>query len=230
MESCSNIVVVAGAGLSVSCGIPDFRSSSGLYASLDCHAMNLSCPEDLFDLAFFKDDPRPFWAFAKALYDTGGTVPSRGHEFLAGLQKRGKLLRVYTQNVDGLEERAGVEESRVVYCHGNTKSLACMKCRRVVDMVDDGRGNGEVMERIREGRVVKCKCRVEKGKAATAAAQLQGGGDYKEEEERPAKKPKLEKQKSRESSRIRTHTHKGPGGSSSFPSSSFPSSPPAPYL
>ena len=40
-----NIIVLVGAGISVSCGIPDFRSNDGLYNTLNyqvCAAMMLS--------------------------------------------------------------------------------------------------------------------------------------------------------------------------------------------
>ena len=46
------IIVVAGAGLSVSCGIPDFRSPEGLYSTMDCAELGLTCPEDIFDIGF----------------------------------------------------------------------------------------------------------------------------------------------------------------------------------
>jgi NAD-dependent SIR2 family protein deacetylase len=63
-----NIVVLAGAGISVSCGIPDFRSTTGLYNTLNYQELGLTSPEDLFDIETFVDDPRPFYKFAKSLY------------------------------------------------------------------------------------------------------------------------------------------------------------------
>ena len=50
---------------SVSCGIPDFRSENGVYHLASQLDLGLSCPEDLFDLEFFTDDPEPFFKFAK---------------------------------------------------------------------------------------------------------------------------------------------------------------------
>ena len=50
-----NIVVLAGAGISVSCGIPDFRSANGLYNTLNYQELGLASPEDLFDLETFID-------------------------------------------------------------------------------------------------------------------------------------------------------------------------------
>lgn len=50
---------------SVSCGIPDFRSENGVYDLASRLDLGLTCPEDLFDLEFFTDDPEPFFKFAK---------------------------------------------------------------------------------------------------------------------------------------------------------------------
>ena len=92
VASKKSIVVLAGAGLSVSCGIPDFRSKTGLYATLDYRELGLASPEDLFDIETFRDDPRPFFRFAHSLYP-GSIEPSASHRFLAWLDRRGRLLR-----------------------------------------------------------------------------------------------------------------------------------------
>lgn len=60
------ILVAAGVtSASVSCGIPDFRSENGVYEMASRLDLGLTCPEDLFDLEFFTDDPAPFFKFAK---------------------------------------------------------------------------------------------------------------------------------------------------------------------
>lgn len=44
LETAQNIVVLCGAGISTSLGIPDFRSADGLYKSLDLESLGLSDP------------------------------------------------------------------------------------------------------------------------------------------------------------------------------------------
>lgn len=51
--------------VSVSCGIPDFRSRDGIYARLAVDFPDLPDPQAMFDIEYFKRDPRPFFKFAK---------------------------------------------------------------------------------------------------------------------------------------------------------------------
>ena len=164
-----NVVVLAGAGISVSSGIPDFRSKgTGLYETLDTASLGLSCAEDLFDLEQFLHDPRPFYRFARNLYPAkdgkGGPRPTPTHRFLALLNERGMLRRIYTQNIDGLEERAGIPSAKVVQTHGGLDHASCLKCKRRVDSAD-------IMEDVWAGRVPKC--RKEKASAKKKREQME---------------------------------------------------------
>ena len=69
--------------------------------------LGLASPEDLFDIETFRDDPRPFFKFAHSLYP-GSIEPGPSHKFLAWLDQQGKLLRIYTQNIDTLERWVGI--------------------------------------------------------------------------------------------------------------------------
>lgn len=64
LKTCKNILIVTGAGISVSCGIPDFRSKGGLYDRIRTE-YGLEEPEAMFDINYFLQNPRPFYAFAK---------------------------------------------------------------------------------------------------------------------------------------------------------------------
>src|SRR5690554_1532096 len=79
------VVVVAGAGISVACGIPDFRSADGLYNTLQCAEIGLPSPELLFDLEYFLLDPEPFYKFAHTLLPAQAVEPSATHAFVAEL-------------------------------------------------------------------------------------------------------------------------------------------------
>jgi NAD-dependent SIR2 family protein deacetylase len=150
-----NIIVLVGAGISVSCGIPDFRSKgSGLYSTLDTDGLGLSCPEDLFDWDFFQEDPAPFFKFAHNIYfPLGGNKkvePSDSHKLLAMFEQKKMLLRVYSQNIDGLENVAGVSNRKMVYAHGSLQWAKCCKCQRRVSSDD-------ILPAIEQGTVPICQ-------------------------------------------------------------------------
>lgn len=54
--------------VSVSCGIPDFRSRDGIYARLAVDFPDLPDPQAMFDIEYFRRDPRPFFKFAKVYF------------------------------------------------------------------------------------------------------------------------------------------------------------------
>jgi len=134
--TCKKILVLNGAGISCSAGIPDFRTpGTGLYDNLKKY--NLPYPEAIFDMSFYLDDPKPFLSLASELYPNVESLtspkPTFAHCFLTLLQEKDLLLRVYTQNIDGLELMAGISEDILVECHGNFRSAACTSCFKPFD-------------------------------------------------------------------------------------------------
>nr|XP_043901869.1 NAD-dependent protein deacetylase sirtuin-1 [Solea senegalensis] len=130
LHESKRILVLTGAGVSVSCGIPDFRSRDGIYARLAVDFPDLPDPQSMFDIEYFRRDPRPFFKFAKEIYP-GQFQPSPCHKFISMLDKQGKLLRNYTQNIDTLEQVAGVQ--RIIQCHGSFATASCLVCKNKVD-------------------------------------------------------------------------------------------------
>lgn len=112
LKTCKNIVVLTGAGISTSLGIPDFRSAgTGLYAQL-AH-LGLTDPQEVFDISLFKDDPTVFFSVAKDILPDGKRFTPT-HAFIAMLQNKGKLLTNYTQNIDNIEANAGVSRDKLI--------------------------------------------------------------------------------------------------------------------
>ncbi|VDO51036.1 unnamed protein product [Schistosoma margrebowiei] len=126
LSTCTSILVITGAGISVSCGIPDFRSRDGIYARLSRDYPDLSSPQAMFDMSYFKRNPIPFFKFAKELFP-GQFSPSITHRMIALLESKDKLLRNYTQNIDTLEQAAGI--TRLIQCHGSFASATCTNCK-----------------------------------------------------------------------------------------------------
>lgn len=131
IKKANNIVVITGAGISRSVGIPDFRSSDGFYSLM--RKEGFLEPEELFDLNFFKDDPLIFYSVSDKLIPKTKNF-SILHSFIRILQEKKKLLRNYTQNVDNLEEHAGIHTDKLVQCHGSFKTFTCMVCHKKVKL------------------------------------------------------------------------------------------------
>lgn len=116
-NGCQRVVVLCGAGISTSAGIPDFRTpGSGLYDNLQEY--NLSRPELIFDLDYFRMQPAPFYKLCESIWP-GNFAPTPAHHFLRLLHEKGVLLRCYTQNIDSLECLAGLPKEKLVAAHGN---------------------------------------------------------------------------------------------------------------
>ncbi|KAI1141815.1 putative histone deacetylase SIR2 [Hypoxylon sp. FL0543] len=148
-----NIVVLTGAGISTSLGIPDFRSKeTGLYSQLEKLGLGISDPQEVFNIDIFRDDPTIFYSVAKdILPDTKGLY-SPTHAFIAKLQDMGKLLTNYSQNIDNIEANAGIRPEKLVQCHGSFATATCQKCKHRVK-------GDTIFADIKAGRIPRCaKC------------------------------------------------------------------------
>lgn len=156
-DKIKKVVILLGAGASTSAGIPDFRSpETGLYANLA--RFELPYPEAIFELGFFQRTPQPFFQLAKELYP-GKYRPTLTHYFFRLLEEKGKLLRVFTQNIDLLDRLAGVSADKIVEAHGSFASSRCLKCKKEVD-------EKWIKEKCELGEVAYCpdaKCRKKHG-------------------------------------------------------------------
>ena len=84
------IVVCTGAGISVSAGIPDFRSpKTGLYANLEKY--NLPTPESIFSIDYFNPNPEAFYKLANEFLDCSKFDPTPTHWFVKLLADKGVL-------------------------------------------------------------------------------------------------------------------------------------------
>ena len=121
------IAFFGGAGVSTESGIPDFRSIDGLYQQKWKYP-----PEQIISHSFFEYDPVEFYRFYREkLVPSKEIKPNAAHYKLAELEKKGKLLGVITQNIDGLHQKAG--SKKVFELHGSTLRNYCTKCGEFYD-------------------------------------------------------------------------------------------------
>ncbi|WP_371481015.1 NAD-dependent deacetylase [Kitasatospora sp. NBC_00315] len=116
--------VLTGAGISTDSGIPDYRGPNGVWRR-DPDA------QQLVTIGPYRADPdvrRRAWLLRR---DVGALTaePNAGHLALVELERAGLPVRVLTQNVDGLHQRAGFPARKVLELHGTAREVQCLGCR-----------------------------------------------------------------------------------------------------
>lgn len=115
-----SVVVLSGAGLSTSCGIPDYRDHAGRWKRAQ--------PISHQDFLRSEGARRRYWARSFLGWPTvAQAMPGRGHHALAQLEQSGRIRLIVTQNVDGLHRKAG--SRRVLELHGGLDGVLCLSCR-----------------------------------------------------------------------------------------------------
>jgi NAD-dependent deacetylase len=134
-------VFFGGAGVSTESGIPDFRSTDGLY-----HQQYDYPPETIISHTFFTYQPAEFYRFYRDKMLYPNAKPNAAHTYLAQLEAAGKLKAVITQNIDGLHQAAG--SKNVWELHGSVHRNYCVKC-----------GNFYSMEFVKNSKgIPRCTC------------------------------------------------------------------------
>lgn len=141
VESAQRMVFFGGAGVSTESGIPDFRSTDGLYSQKFEYP-----PETIISHSFYERNPEYFFRFYREKMLPLGFQPNVTHRVLARWEREGRLAAVVTQNIDGLHQKAG--SRRVYELHGSVLRNYCTRCRKFypAEFVRDAQG------------VPKCTC------------------------------------------------------------------------
>lgn len=144
IRSSGSIVLLSGAGMSTSAGIPDFRGPDGIYRK----KMNTD-PELIFDIDQFRRDPDFFYSFHREFVTSVESVePTFAHYFFADLERSGKMLGVITQNIDALHQKAG--SRKVLEIHGSSWKSYCTACGAEYDY-------NATLEKMDEEKVPHCE-------------------------------------------------------------------------
>lgn len=115
------MVVFTGAGISTESGIPDFRSPGGVWSQ--------AAPIYFDEFVSSEEARHEAWRRKFEIdRDIEGAEPNRGHRAVAKLVETGKASAVITQNIDGLHQRSGVPEGRIIELHGNGTYATCLDC------------------------------------------------------------------------------------------------------
>lgn len=135
VDGSDNVVFFGGAGVSTESGIPDFRSTDGLY-----HQQWKYPPEVILSHTFYESKPEEFFRFYRAKLLNPDVAPNAAHLKLAEWERQGKLKAIVTQNIDGLHQAAGSQ--KVLELHGSVHRNYCERCGRFYSMDDVLRSEG----------------------------------------------------------------------------------------
>lgn len=122
-------IALTGAGISVESGIPDFRSSEGLWAKYD--------PAEYATIDAFRRNPEKIWNMLREMEDlVVNARPNAAHIGMGELERMGFLHHVITQNIDNLHQAGGARN--VIEYHGNSSTLSCIWCgkRYTIEQVE----------------------------------------------------------------------------------------------
>lgn len=135
VQEAKAIAFFGGAGVSTESGIPDFRSTGGLY-----HQEWKYPPETILSHTFYKSNPEEFFRFYRAKMLAPKAKPNAAHRKLAEWEAAGKLTAVVTQNIDGLHQAAG--SKHVCELHGSVHRNYCERCGKFhgLDFILNGSG------------------------------------------------------------------------------------------
>lgn len=141
------VAILTGAGISTDSGVPDFRGPNGVWT-------RDPAMEKLFTLQNYLKDPEVRKASWRARKDNPAWAaePNGAHKALAELEKAGFPVRIITQNIDGLHQKAGSTERKVIELHGNMFTVRCLQCgdrttmREAVDRVEAGEQDPKCQE------------------------------------------------------------------------------------
>ncbi|PHH62038.1 hypothetical protein CDD82_2051 [Ophiocordyceps australis] len=159
------IVVVAGAGISVSAGIPDFRSATGLFATTRSQDKLKASGKHLFDASVYKHDASTisFHTMVRQMARlTRNAAPTPFHHLVASLAKEGRLLRLYSQNIDCIDTSMEPLATKVplepkgpwpptIQLHGGLEKMVCTKCGHLESF------NGELFDGPQAPLCEQCK-------------------------------------------------------------------------
>ncbi|MEM9330861.1 MAG: NAD-dependent deacylase [Pseudomonadota bacterium] len=122
IDQASNMVVLTGAGISTESGVPDFRSPGGLWEKFriveygEYVESEEARIEDWYRRFYMKDQ-------------IGSVEPNIGHKKIADWINSGKCTCLVTQNVDGLHQRGGAPQEKIIEIHGNATTASCISCK-----------------------------------------------------------------------------------------------------
>ena len=122
-------IVLTGAGVSTESGLPDFRSKDGFWTK--------NKPIQFQDYLDDEEKQRLSWSRNIELHKILREInPNIGHAFVEKVINFNEENLLITQNIDGLHQRSGIQEDKIIEIHGNAIEAKCLDCEKKAKIID----------------------------------------------------------------------------------------------
>ncbi len=129
IKTSKKTIVLTGAGISTESGLPDFRSKDGFWTK--------NKPIQFQDYLDDEEKQRLSWSRNIELHKILREItPNIGHAFVEKVINLNKENLLITQNIDGLHQRSGIQEHRIIEIHGNAIEAKCLNCEKKAEILD----------------------------------------------------------------------------------------------
>jgi len=129
IKTSKKTIVLTGAGISTESGLPDFRSKEGFWTK--------NKPIQFQDYLDDEEKQRLSWSRNIELHKILREItPNIGHAFVEKVINFNKENLLITQNIDGLHQRSGIQEHRIIEIHGNAIEAKCLNCEKKAEILD----------------------------------------------------------------------------------------------
>ncbi len=129
IKTSKKTIVLTGAGISTESGLPDFRSKDGFWTK--------NKPIQFQDYLDDEEKQRLSWSRNIELHKILKEInPNIGHAFVEKVINFNRENFLITQNIDGLHQRSGIQEDKIIEIHGNAIEAKCLNCEKKAKIID----------------------------------------------------------------------------------------------
>ena len=129
VKASKQTVILTGAGISTESGLPDFRSNDGFWTK--------NKPIQFNEFLLSEEKQRLSWERNIELHSLLEKIfPNKGHAFVEKITNMQKNNFLITQNIDGLHQKSGIRENKIIEIHGNAINAACLECDAKQNILD----------------------------------------------------------------------------------------------
>ena len=129
IKTSKKTIVLTRAGISTESGLPDFRSKDGFWTK--------NKPIQFQDYLDDEEKQRLSWSRNIELHKILREInPNIGHAFVEKVINFNKENLLITQNIDGLHQRSGIQEDKIIEIHGNAIEAKCLDCEKKAKIID----------------------------------------------------------------------------------------------